>query len=114
MAKGGSGLVGLRAIPWVFAWSQARVNLPGWYGLGALNATLDAGTVATDVTIPGCGSSPRCQPVQTLTGGDGGRYRVETFVRDVPGITSVRWTSRVRRMVLARPAAATSGCRCHP
>lgn len=38
----GRSLDDLRAIPWVFAWSMTRVNLPGWYGLGtALAAESD-------------------------------------------------------------------------
>ena len=31
----GRRLEDLRAIPWVFAWSQMRLNLPGWYGIGS-------------------------------------------------------------------------------
>jgi phosphoenolpyruvate carboxylase len=36
-----SSLDDLRAIPWVFSWSQARINLAGWYGLGTALDSVD-------------------------------------------------------------------------
>jgi phosphoenolpyruvate carboxylase len=52
----------LRAIPWVFAWAQARVNLPGWFGLGS--------------------------GLAAVAGSRGGRDRLRRMFRDWPFFTS--------------------------
>ncbi len=41
----------LRAIPWVFSWSQARVMLPGWYGVGHAIAAFEDKTLLTEMAL---------------------------------------------------------------
>lgn len=46
--KAGSDIKSLRAIPWVFAWTQIRLMLPAWLGLGtALEEQIEKGELET-------------------------------------------------------------------
>jgi type II secretory pathway pseudopilin PulG len=60
----------------------------------ATNDLLGGAGTGTEVLIDGCGSAPNCLPIQTVSGPDGHRYRIETFVIDRPNSTGISWTER--------------------
>ncbi len=82
---------GLRAIPWVFAWTQVRANLPAWYGLGA----------AVDAYVARHGAAGLAQLERLYAGWPFFRVLLENaevaMARTDPGITA-------RHLALAGPA----------
>lgn len=52
--KASQSIADLRAIPWVFSWSQCRLSIPGWYGFGsAVQRWLDTAPEGRESALAG-------------------------------------------------------------
>lgn len=88
VSRGGAsmGLENVRAIPWVFAWTQTRYGVPGWFGVGtALDELRTSGQL----------------------GAVAGAYREGTFVRAI--IDNTQQELARSRLVLAERYAGHAG-----
>ncbi len=65
LSRSAASLDDLRAIPWVFAWSQTRINLPGWFGLGSgLAAVIKSGADGNGTGLAGVPAGPGLAELQ--------------------------------------------------
>jgi len=86
----------LRAIPWVFGWSQCRLNVPGWYGAGTALAEFAERPGATELLVEMHAEWPFFQAaldnmgmVLAKTDLTIGRYYAEALVDDAEARTTV-------------------------